>query len=84
MEWHTRAIPEQLGVIVGDSQCSNLNLGEDGKPKDDLHHSDYYVRPGPKLDELNAGLCFFYAHTESSLRVCIVGVYNNYLRGQSR
>ena len=82
--YHTRAIPEQLGIIIGDSQCSNLNLGADGRQKADNHHVDHYIRPGHNLDQLNAGLAYFYSHVESSLRVCVVGGYINFLRGQTR
>ena len=38
-------MPDQLGLVVGDSQASNLHIGEDGKPEADLEHVDYYVRP---------------------------------------
>lgn len=82
--WHTRAIPEELGIVIGDSQASNLHVGQDRKKVDDQHHFDYYILPGCKLDELCAGLAYFYAHAESALKVCIVGGYNNYLRKYSR
>ena len=82
--WHSRALPEELAIIVGDSQAAELNVGHDGRKVGDEYHVDHYILPGRELDELCAGVMYFYAHVECSLKVVIAAGYNNYLHNQSR
>ena len=82
--YHTRALPAEIGIICGDSQASGLHCGADGKTVVDDYHIEYYIAPGRTVDELCAGVCFMYAHAESSLKICLVAGYNDYIRGHSR
>ena len=82
--WHSRALPETLAIIVGDSQAADLNVGHDGRKVGDEYHVDHLIFPGWKLDALNAAVMFFYAHVECSLKVVLVAGYNNFLKNESR
>ena len=82
--YHTRALPAEIGIICGDSQASGLHCGADGKTVVDDYHLEYYIAPGRTVDELCAGVCYMYAHAESSLKICLVAGYNDYIRGYSR
>ena len=82
--YHTRALPEEIALVVGNSQLRNIHINKVGKGTPDNENIDYLSYPGEKLDGLAALTCYYYMHVESSLKILLVGGYNDILRGRSR
>ena len=83
-KYHTTNLPDEIPLVVGDSQLRDIHINETGRRSADEKHLEYLVRPGTRLDGLASLTCYFYSHVKSALKIILVGGYNDVLRGRTR